>query len=358
MNDRTALNLVKSYLEESVIPNAAAIDSDADALHAAIAGLGKLGLLALRVSISWGGWEVSEEIFQTFQELVARSSGALAFLQTQHQSAAAMLDQSPNQLLKQKYLPQVGNPILLGVGFSHLRRGGEPLMKAVPVPGGYRLEGFVPWVTGFGFFQNFIVAASLPDGQAVFGIVPFVETSGAAGAIKFSQPMQLAAMTSTNTVTASLTNWFLSQECVVSVKPSGWIHNNDKKNVLNATGLVLGCAMAGLDIVQAAYSTKQLSFIAEAFETLNQELSNCRTAIKLAQRDRHTSFERRLQLRAEAIDLAMRCAHAAVTVSSGAANSKNHPAQRVYREALVFTVSGQTTALMEATLALLKMRSS
>jgi len=33
----------------------------------------------------------------------------------------------------------------------------------------------VPWVTGFGLFQEFI-AAALPDGQAVFGVVPFVET--------------------------------------------------------------------------------------------------------------------------------------------------------------------------------------
>jgi hypothetical protein len=57
-----------------------------------------------------------------------------------------------------------------------------------------------------------------------------------------------------------------------------------------------------------------------------------------------------LHLRAWAIDLAVRCAHAAVTVSSGAANYSNHAAQRVYREAIVFTVSGQTTAVMEATL--------
>jgi hypothetical protein len=109
--------------------------------------------------------------------------------------------------------------------------------------------------------------------------------------------------------------------------------------------------MAGLDIVQAAYSTKQFSFISQAWDKLNQELSNCRSAIRLAQQDRSVSLDKRLQLRAWAIELAVRCAHAAVTVSSGAANYKNHAAQLVYREALVFTVSGQTTAVMEATLA-------
>ncbi len=45
-----------------------------------------------------------------------------------------------------------------------------------------------------------------------------------------------------------------------------------------------------------------------------------------------------------------RCANA-VGVSIGAANSQNHPAQRVYREAVVFAVSSQTTIVREAALA-------
>jgi len=64
----------------------------------------------------------------------------------------------------------------------------------------------VPWVTGR-LFQEFIVALPCPDGQAVFGVVPFVETYQDALGNYFSQPMALAAMTST-TVTATLTNWF------------------------------------------------------------------------------------------------------------------------------------------------------
>ncbi len=61
-------------------------------------------------------------------------------------------------------------------------------------------------------------------------------------------------------------------------------------------------------------------------------------------------IEQKYQLRAWAIDLAIRCAHAAVTASSGGANLSHHHAQRVDREALVFTVYGQTKGLMAATL--------
>jgi kynurenine formamidase len=209
----------------------------------------------------------------------------------------------------------------------------------------------VPWVTGWGLFHEFIVAASLPDGRAVFGIVPLVETyQETGGNIAFSQPMQLAAMTSTNTVTATLKNWFLTDDRIVSIKPPGWIHENDQKNVLRSTFLAMGCTRAGLDIIEAAGKSKSLPFINNAFASFKQELSRCRTAIKAAENNPSFSLDEKLQLRAQAIDLAGRCAHAAVTVSSGAANYINHPAQRVYREALVFTVTGQTTAVMEAIL--------
>ncbi|MBD1840539.1 acyl-CoA/acyl-ACP dehydrogenase [Coleofasciculus sp. FACHB-64] len=342
------LDIAESYLRQSVAPLATEIDSSPEALGEALKGLGERSLLALRVPQEWGGSEVSEQTFRTFQELIARYSGALAFLQTQHQSASGMLVASKNCSLKCQYLPRMSNgQILVGVGFSQLRRQGDPTVKAFPVEGGYHLEGQVPWVTGWGLFQEFIVAATLPDGGAVFGIVPFVtKYQEMGGAITFTQPMQLAVMTSTNTVTANLTSWFLPQERVVSIKPAGWIHENDLKNVLHQGFFALGCARAGLDILEAAALTKPNAFISKAFKSLDRELTACSTAI------RHPSkpFADRLQIRAWAIDLAVRCAHAAVTVSRGAANYSHHAAQRVYREALVFTVSGQTTAVMEATL--------
>jgi alkylation response protein AidB-like acyl-CoA dehydrogenase len=352
-DQQALLDLAESYLRESVAPVASEIDENPLALKEALQGLGNRSLLALRVPKSWGGAEVSEETYRRFQQLVPRYSGALAFLQTQHQSAAEMLTNSENESLKRQYLPYMGTgQVLVGVGFSQLRRQGDPPVKAIPVEGGYQLEGEVPWVTGFGFFQDFIVGAALPDGRAVYGMVPFIETfQDAGGAIAFSEPMELGAIASTNTVTATLTNWFLPEERVVFVKRAGAIHENDKKNVLYHGFSALGCARAGLDILEAAHHTKQLSFLKLAFESLNEEVTRCNTAMIEALPPESQSWEERLQLRAWAINLAVRCANAAVTVSSGAANYRYHAAQRVYREALVFTISGQTTAVMEATLA-------
>ncbi|GAA6623882.1 cyclase family protein [Scytonema sp. NUACC26] len=346
------LRTARSFLLEEVAPLANEIDWNSNTLLNVLQSLGKLGLLALRVSQCWGGKEVNEQVFGSFQELVAQYSGALAFLQTQHQSAAGMLVASNNTSLKEKYLPYMSDgQVLLGVGFSQLRREGEPLVVAVPVPGGYQLNGVVPWVTGWNLFGEFIVAATLPDDRAVFGIIPLVEThQESGGALAFSPPAQLAAMTSTNTVTATLTNWFLPIEHIVYIKPAGWIHENDKKNVLRATFLATGCALGGLDILKSAAKKKSLPFITNAFESLERELGDCRAAIRKAQQNSDLSFAEGLQLRAWSIDLAARISHAAIAVSSGAAIYSHHNAQRVYREALVFTVTGQTSAVMEATL--------
>lgn len=179
------LNLTESYLQKSVAPIANQIDSDSDALFQVLKNLGEIGVLALRIPNDWGGAGADEDSFQLFQELVARYSGALAFLQTQHQSAAGIIFVGGNLPLMQAYLPRMSNgEILVGVGFSQLRREGDPAIIAVAVDGGYLLNGFVPWVTGWGLFQEFIVAATLPDNRAVFGIVPLVETQQKA-AVRF-----------------------------------------------------------------------------------------------------------------------------------------------------------------------------
>lgn len=347
------LKQTKSYLINSVAPKAAIIEYDSQALHKALNGLAELGLLGLRIPQEWDGLAVNQQTFDDYQELVARYSGALAFLQTQHQSAAAMISQSENIALKQEYLPLMSQgKRLLGIGFSHLRRDGKPLVKAIPVSGGFLIEGTVPWVTGWKIFSEFIVAATLPNGEAVFAVVPLVEThQDNQGLISFNRPMELAAMTATNTVAANLQQWFLTESKVVFIKPKDWIHQNDRKSILKQTTfLALGCALAGIDIVEAATKTKSLPFIEETFQNLFSEFNDCRQAIKQAQENADLSLAEKHKLRGWSIALAVRCAHAAITVSSGAANLKSHPAQRVYREALVFTVSGQTQAIKAATL--------
>lgn len=344
------LEVAERYLRDEVGPKANRIDSDKDALGEALKGLCDLGLMALRRPLKYGGPELDETEFRSFQESVARYSGSLAFLQTQHQSAVSMISKSDNEPLKASVLPHTANGgRLIGIGFSQLRRPGPPILTAQRVSDGYVISGRVPWVTGFGFYPEFLLGAALPEGQAVFGIVPFAPTQG----ISFGPVMRLAAMESPQTVTAEFDGVHLSDADVVFVKPSNWIHENDLINITVQGFFAIGCARAGLDVILRANTKRQAEWVQKAHDDLATEVDRCRSAMVAAMdgSNEDLTTDEKLRVRAWAIDLAVRCAHAGVAATGGAANSIESDAQRIYREALVYTVSAQTGPIMRATLA-------
>ncbi|MEM1252764.1 MAG: acyl-CoA dehydrogenase family protein [Cyanobacteria bacterium P01_H01_bin.21] len=334
---------VDRLLQTSIAPQAAQLDKDPKALHQAFQTLGRHNLLGLKVAPEWGGQGWDSRAVYHFTEQLARYSGALVFLQSQHQRCVQELVNSDNLELKEKYLRDaIAGHIGLGVGFSHLRRAQQPVV-AKETAGGYLFTGTVPWITGFRIFEHWMLAAQLPDGRAVFVLAPFYAIEDS---LKFSEPMELAALGSTQTVTATLQNWVAPEELVLDIKPAGWIQRADMGYPLTHNLFALGCAQAGLDILEKAQRSG-LSEIGVAYKRLQNEVSQCRDA---TYETLENPSETRLQLRAWAIELAVRCGHGAVIVSRGAANFAKHPAQRVYREALAFSVSGQSTGVMKASL--------
>lgn len=353
-----ALDAAKHFLKEEVAPKAQLIDSDVEALRAIVKRMGELELLALKRPASFGGPEMSEPLFRAYQEEVARTSGTLAFLTTQHQSSVGMIAGCENEELKREYLPKMANgEKLVGIGFSQLRRSGPPIMRAERVAGGFLLNGHVPWVTGWTFFPEFLIGAALPDGQSLFAVVPLVDVTEEDGQVCISPPMELAAMGTAMTVTVDFRAYFVPDSKFAFLRPQGWIQNSDQINIALQGHFAIGCAMAGIDIVRDNVEKKPFLFLSDALDALEKELAALRLATAQAQKssDDSTTPER-LKVRAWAIDFAVRCAHAAIASSSGAANSIKHPAQRVYREALVYTVSAQTPAVMESTLRRLTVR--
>jgi alkylation response protein AidB-like acyl-CoA dehydrogenase len=339
----------EEFLRAEVAPRANVIDRDPEALRVALSGLCERGFMALRRPAAFGGPAWPESDFRAFQEAVARASGCLAFLQTQHQTAVGLIAKGDNAPLKAEVLPLTADGgRLIGIGFSQLRRSGPPMTRAEAVPGGYEVSGHVPWITGESFFGEFIVGATLPDRRSLLALVPLAEGNG----VRLSEPMRLAAMDAARTVTADLDRLFVPDDRVVAIKPDGWVRDNDLINIALQGAFAVGCAQAGLDVFAKAVTKRRLSFAEPALARLQAELDDCRAQMRQAQAasaDEATTDDK-LRLRAWAIDLAARCANAGVAASSGAANSLDHDAQRVYREALVFTVSAQTPAVMQATL--------
>ena len=336
---------LKDYLAEKVVPIANRLDQEPALLFETFWALGRQGLLIPKIPTALGGLGLDTQAFWQFQSAVARHSGALAFLQTQHQSAASLLLSGENEALRQVYLPAMATgEKRVGVGFSLLRRQPAPL-TAQPVPGGYQLRGEVPWVTGASLFEEFISAAVLESGEAVFGLLPLVSSvddrSQLAGKLTVHEPMAIAAMASTNTVRVRIEDWFLAESQVVAHRPVGWVAQRDRRYPLSPLGLIFGCTQAGIDVLVRSLSRRQIEH--DISGQLTAQLDQLKTAAAAALTLGEAAYSQKIALRGQAIALMNRCAQAAVIATSGAANALSHPAQRVYGESLVFSVSGQTT---------------
>ena len=344
------------FLASEIAPLAQDIDQHTQALSDALSTLASGGYLGLRVPVEYGGAGLSEMQFRRFQEACARASGCLAFLQTQHQSACAMLAKSENEALKRNYLPAMAKGVILsGIAFSQLRRKSDkPVLSAQRVDGGLLLQGDAPWVTGLGFFQNCVTAATTEAGETIFVLHPLEQK---ADQLELSEPMRLASMEPAQTVAARFVDYFVPDNHVLYEKPGNWIEDNDMVNVALQSPFALGCAAAALDIVKENHQRKGIPAILTTLKVLSYELDECREEAYSAMDDK-SDTNRSLRARGRAVELALRSAATAIVTSSGAGNSLRHPAQRVYREALVFSVSAQTAAIMEATLEKLIRRSA
>ena len=96
---------------------------------------------------------------------LARGDMSTALFVTQHEGAVDLLAACENEQLKRTWLPRFAlGDALTTIGYSQLttsRLGGQPAMRAVPVDGGFRLHGIMPWVTGASHVDNVVCGAAL-----------------------------------------------------------------------------------------------------------------------------------------------------------------------------------------------------
>ena len=337
------VDAAQEFLAGWVRPRAGAIDQDVNVLREALAEMGRRGLLGLRIPREFGGLGLEPLEFRRFQEASARASGALAFLESQHQSACGLVARSPNKRLRERLLSRLARgEATSAIAFSHLRRQGSPAVTAMPCPEGWRLDGRLPWVTGWGLFTTCVTAATLPDGRILFATHELADSPS----LKPSSPLALAAMAVTQTVAVDLRGLLIPEADAVEIHSSAWIQENDRIAVALQSPLALGCAQAAFDVLREQPSGGPTA------DRLERELAGVREEAYRSMEEK-TDFQRSLSARASAIELMGRAAHAAVVAAAGAGNLMSHPAQRIYREALAFSVLALTPPLQEATLAIL-----
>lgn len=338
--------------ETALGPSAQEADRAPGPLSANMRALADAGLLGMSLPREYGGLDASGPTQREVTEILASYCGVTTFTQAQHHGPSRMICNGPNRQLKDALLPDLARGArMCAVSFAHLRRPGPPILRAEPADGGYRLNGTNPWVTGWGLMTQVVMGATLPDGRFVYVWVPgnrhdfpdlFAEATplnGEWGELRASAPA-LCAMNASATVELVCDNLFVPAAHKLSESDRETLQRNDRNGVLGATAMPIGCAMGSIRLLCATQERRPLPAISRAAQSFARELDEVRAQI----RDRNTRssepdfFTHAVALRAHVIDLAVRAAHAAVAANSGGANNLSHPAQRLYREAMFYTI--------------------
>ena len=342
---RRAQHIADTVLE----PRAQQTDRSPEPPRENIHVLAEAGLVALTTPREYGGHAASGACMRAFTEIMTAACGTTWFTLTQHLGACAMIAGSKNPSLRERFLPDMAaGRHLVGVAFGHLRRP-QPMLRAEPVTGGYLLTGVAPWVTGWPLLAGVVYGATLPDERHVY----LYASTEPTGALCSSTPLALCAMNASATTEVCLNNLFVPDENFIKFSSREEMARGDTSGIAGAISAPLGCARGSLKVLRKAAEKRQIPFLQDAADALEAELSACRAnGFRWADgpKDIPEYKPNALTARAWAIELGVRAAHMAVAASSGGANSLDHPAQRLFREAMFYTVIAQTQDTMAATL--------
>ncbi|WP_328632372.1 acyl-CoA dehydrogenase family protein [Streptomyces sp. NBC_00356] len=336
-------------LADDVLAPAAEAHDRTGVTPEAIAAVKASGVLGVNAPVAYGGSGAPAAVGREIAEILAGACCSTFFVQAQHHSPVRDLV-AGSAVARERWLrPLAEGTALAGIAFSHLRAFPKLPVRATPLAGGgVRFDGRVPWYTGWGLNDVFLLGGANEEGEVVFAVARPREQPG----LTPTEPLQLAALTGTRTVGLVLDGLTVAEEDIVGRRPyEEWARADRPKNT-NTNPAVFGVARAALDLLDASGD-------AEAKETAGV----LREGLDGARRDAYAlvdevpageRLEDRLAVKTRAYDLMRAATTAAIVAGGGRAFALSAPAQRLAREGLFLVVQGQTAEVRAAHLAALR----
>ncbi|NLV56075.1 MAG: acyl-CoA/acyl-ACP dehydrogenase [Acidimicrobiales bacterium] len=211
MTPRDVVATATVLADDVLLP--AALDTDvSDVLPAAnLDALAAAGLFGVFASPDVGGLGVAEEL-PTIVEVLASGCLTTTLVWVQHFGLLGSL-LAPGPLSDAWLADACAGRRRGGIAFGGLLPG-PPVLTAAPHPDGWVLDGFAPWVSGWGRIDTLHVAARGPDETIVNVAIDAVEGDGVAATRR-----RLAAVDASATVRVDLAGVVVPEERVLGVAP-------------------------------------------------------------------------------------------------------------------------------------------
>jgi alkylation response protein AidB-like acyl-CoA dehydrogenase len=296
--------------DELLFPAALATDAADVVAVELLDALAEAGLYGLAAPREAGGLDLDLLTICAVEEALASGCLTTTFVWGQHLGLVHSLAENGSPDLRATWLA----PLACGEIRAGLALGGalpRPTLSARPTAGGWLLDGFSPFVSGWGRIDVVHAAARTEGGDVVWLIVDAVE-----GASLRVDVLRLAALNATATVRASFDGLTVPAERVTAIHPPG---GKTPPEVLRIhSSRALGVAARCCRLLGPS--------------PLDEELTACRA--ELDRLDPATIEA----ARASAGELALRAAAALMTARGSSSLLLEDHAQRLAREALFVLV--------------------
>jgi len=237
---------------ERLEARAGAFDTDAGTAGEILPALAGTGVFEAGLARELGG--AGGELADAIEAIawVSQRSLAAGFVLWGHRTFIEYLVQSPNERLRARHLPSLLAGTLAGAtGLSNAMKflsGLEELrIAATPEPGGFRIDGTLPWVTNLrpdGFIVG--AAVTVADGRVLVVAIPS-DTQG----VQRSADLDLMAMRASNTAAIDLARVRLGVDDVLSEDARSWLPRVRPAFLAMQCGMSIGLARRALDEARA-----------------------------------------------------------------------------------------------------------
>lgn len=333
------------FLEREVAPLANELDTNAILLKNIYHKLVEMGGLKLLIPKEYGGFGGDKKEWAQYNIKMSQYSGALLFLQAQHQYVISKLKQIPrNEKIAELFIQLaatsegVGICVVAGKNLLNITKSNntDPLMD------GFQITGQLPWVTGYGIFKKIFFGFDLED-DIYFTLLPFENLNQPKGQLSTSSVFETEIFTSTQTTSLTFENWFININDIISSYPLKQNEPLEHPTIYNLAGV----ANALLELAQQGkYATHPK--VQQKLEQLSAELQDYIDKIFTTQNFSSPNAPSWHSIRAMGLVLANRCTNL-VRVSNGASCMlKMHPVNRLNKEIWQYMLSGYSETQLEA----------
>ncbi|MFG3522278.1 acyl-CoA dehydrogenase family protein [Nocardia nova] len=186
------------------------------------ATLGEAGLLSLPYPQEWGGGGQPYEVYLQVLEEIAARWAAVAVAVSVHSLACHPLMAFGTEEQQRRWLPEMlGGTTIGAYSLSEPQAGSDAAAvacKAVPVDGGYRLNGTKAWITHGGIADFYNVFARTAEGSR--GISCFLVPKDLEG-LSFGKPEEKMGLHAVPTTTAHYDDAYLPAERRIGAEGQG-----------------------------------------------------------------------------------------------------------------------------------------